>query len=318
MVESATDSHALELVRRAVREARDGDPAASFTLRRAELELAGAQSAAPLRRVLSRVRESLDAGDAFADQVSDVLVRSGGTLERRRSFEAAQGLYELATELRPLCAKTALHAARAAREAGDPEAARAHYARVIALDDGGRLARLARMGEAILEGAGERLLSREIRHAVLAGDEEMAGVGLEARALLRCGSLRCREAIRDLCACALRYPDPDDRARVVERLAGLLLDEGDLQGAREALLLLHEIGDGAQRALAVERLYRVSERLGDRVGVYRWRGRNAPPAARQGGEGDGAGGSAGERRATLPLPVLQRWRDAVVEGARTT
>ena len=312
MVESTPeiDGPILELLRSAVLAAKDGSPSAPFAIRRAELELVATTGGKPLQRVLGRVREHDGDPHGFPAAVADGLVRAAATLERGRAFRSAQSLYELATELLPDCARTALHAGRAAREAGDRAAALAHYGRVRTLD-GDRLARLAGIGEALLvagpEGGDERRISAEIRQAIRSGDAEMAGVGLEARALVRCANARSCEAIRDLCACALRYPDSDDRMRVTERVASLLLSEGDLIGAREALLLLLEIGDARHRGLARVRLHRVSELLGDTMGVRRWQAT---------GNADRPRGALSEvppsRPArTVPLPVLRVWRDAV-------
>jgi tetratricopeptide (TPR) repeat protein len=257
------------------------------------------------------VREHTGDPHGFAAAVADGLVRAAAPLERGRAFRAAQSLYELATELLPDCARTALHAGRAAREAGDRAAALAYYGRVRALD-GDRLARLAGIGEALLvagtEGGDERRISAEIRQAIRSGDDEMAGVGLEARALVRCANARACEAIRDLCACALRYPDPDDRMRVTERVAALLLSEGDLIGSREALLLLLEIGDARHRERAQVKLHRVSELLGDTMGVRRWHATGNADSAEMASQEV----PPGRRSRTVPLPILRVWRDAVV------
>src|SRR5690606_8158979 len=103
----------------------------------------------------------------------------------------------------------------------------------------------------------------------------------EARALVRSREGRCPAALRDLCVCALRYPDREDRARAAAAVAALLLDEGDAPAAREALLLVHEIGTPVQRADAEVALHRLSFVVGDELGVRRWRdtpgGGSTPP-----------------------------------------
>jgi hypothetical protein len=301
--------------------------------------------------VLRSLRESDREDPRWAESLAGALARAGGALERAEQPAGARLLFELASELRPGCAATALHVARAARRAGDSEAARAHYERAAALDRDGRIARLARIGEAMLSRRAERRISEEIRRAVRSGDGEAAGVGLEARASLRCESARCRDAIRDLCACALRYPDREDQARAAQRVAALLIATHDPDAAREALLLAHRIGTAEQRAESRARLYALSEELGDALGMKRWSGGSVresagtsragsagvqsgtsragsagepsgPSRARASGEPPRVGGdrgsavpspdTAGRRRA---LPVIRDWREAVERRA---
>jgi hypothetical protein len=305
---SATTLH--DRVCLAVRAVRARSPGAEFALRRAEfdaVELGGPVGSAFVH-VLRRAGSTRDDERTWSEALAGTLVRAGGALEVVGEHASARALFELATELRPTCATTRLHAGRAARQAGQADAALAHYTRAQSLDVEGRIARLARIGEAMLSGSGERRLSQEIRSAVRAGDYEAAGVGLEARAILRCQAARCREAIRDLCACALRYPDPEHRSRAAERVAALLTQDNDLEGAREALLLVHEIGSPAQRKAARTKLYRLSLELGDALGAKRWKGEEAiqvsPTISRSG---------AGPR--SVSLPVLRDWRDAVERTA---
>jgi tetratricopeptide (TPR) repeat protein len=318
----------------AVRALRDGVPDARFALRRAEALVAETPGplGAALAALLKRAREPLEERSLWSESVAGALVRAGGAFEQARDHAAARALFELATELRPECAATTLHAGRAARRAGDREGALAHYTRAQALDEGGRVARLARIGEAMLSRAGERRLSEEIRDAVRAGDREAAGVGLEARAIVRCETARCREAIRDLCVCALRYPDREDQARAAERVAELLIQSNDLEAAREALLLVHEIGTPAQRVHARAQLHALSAKMGDVLGTKRWRGAGisgatvdplGPPTdierAQSRLESSAGGGAAPpSERKRIALPMIRGWRDAVerTAGAR--
>jgi hypothetical protein len=295
-------------------------PNTAFLLRRAEVDAedAGPEVGRALGHVLRTLRESDREDPRWKEALASALSRAGGVLERRGEPGSARLLFELACELRPGCAATALHVARAARLAGDTEVARAFYARAGAQDPQGRIARLARIGEAMISRAGERRISAEIREAVRSGDAEAAGVGLEARASLRCEDARCREAIRDLCACALRYPDREDQARAAQRVAALLIASNDLAAAREALLLAHRIGTPAQRAESRASLYALSEELGDALGMRRWGGAVAETNQRgRGGAGEdlasasrsrtgGNPASASRGRATADLGSASR------------
>jgi tetratricopeptide (TPR) repeat protein len=273
---------------------------------------AGGEVGAALSKALRELRATLEAGEAPGDATASLLVRAGAALERAGNHAGARSIFELAAELRPSCATTRLHAGRAARQSGAREVALAHYTRAQSLDADGRVARLARIGEAMLSQSAERKLSVEIRRAVRDGDPEAAGVGLEARATLRCETERCRDAIRDLCVCALRYPDREDRSRAAERVAELLVREREPHAAREALLLVHEIGTAAQRASASAQLYRLSLELGDTLGARRWGGPRKKGPAPEGAIPRAAGESARESgRAT----VLRDWRAAVERSA---
>jgi hypothetical protein len=306
-------------------------PGSTFSLRR--LAAAVGASDGPVGRALRPVVRALQDHDpvdpSSTELLAGALVRSGGTLERIDEHVAARALFELASELRPTCARTALHAGRAARRAGHPEAALAHYTRAITLDGGGKVARLARIGEAMVSRASEERLSREIRRALRSGDGEAAGVGLEARAAFRCETARCRDAIRDLCACALRYPDREDQARAAERVATLLAESHDLEAAREALLLVDRIGTDEQRAAARRRLHALSADAGDMLGVRRWRDAHAPGPRREHAAGAAPApaalpASGDDTRPTAPsraprrreaLPMIRGWRSAVERRA---
>jgi hypothetical protein len=292
-------------------------PEAPFALRRVRVAASDARGAVggALQQVLRRLEASDVGGADWTDSLASALVRAGGALEQARDPAGARALFELASELRPSCATTKLHAGRASREAGDSAAALEHYASARALDEGGRVARLARIGEAMLSSGSERRLSEEIRQAVRAGDREAAGVGLEARATVRCATARCREAIRDLCVCALRYPDREDQARAAERVAALLIESHDPHAAREALLLVHAIGTPAQRAGARRKLHAVSVALGDVLGARRWSGGEAV------GVDSNARATAQAPTPSVPrvsLPVIRDWRNAVERTAGAT
>jgi tetratricopeptide (TPR) repeat protein len=315
MIDRASPAPAMKLHERvctAVRAARSASPDADFLLRRAEVEVTRGSGplAASLAHVLHRLRDRETEPAVWEDSVAWALVLSGGAIEQAGDHVAARSIFELAAEFRPTCAATVLHAGRAARRAGEAEVATRHYRQAQALDEDGRIARLARIGEAMVSGDGERRLSKEIRRAVRSGDPEAAAMGLEARALVRCEANRCEGAIRDLCVCALRYPDREDQARAAERVADLLVDAHDLEAAREALLLVHEIGTPAQRAHAEARLHQLSGALGDVLGLRRW-GRPgarpkpmAPPPPTEPG--------AVRRRS---LPMVREWRNAVQGSA---
>ena len=308
----------LDHVRLAVRAVRAGSKDVTFALRR--LDAAAAERDGPVARALNLVARTLRGVEPddgrWTDTVSNALVRAGGAFEQAHDHAGARALFELASELKPECATTALHTGRAARRAGDVEAARSHYARARDLDHEGRIARLARIGEAMVSRSGEQL-SREIRDAVRSGDREAAGVGLEARATFRCETARCRDAIRDLCACALRYPDREDQARAAERVAMLLTEANDLDAAREALLLVHEIGTEEQRANARRHLHGVSVQLGDVLGMRRWSSSGATPLFTRVGAAAALAATA-PRSPRRALPVIRDWRNAVERGAGTS
>ena len=283
-------------------------PEAPFALRRVRVAASDARGAVggALQQVLRRLEASDVGGADWTDSLASALVRAGGALEQARDPAGARALFELASELRPSCATTKLHAGRASREAGDSAAA---------LDNIASPMRASRATRPPSSSGGERRLSEEIRQAVRAGDREAAGVGLEARATVRCATARCREAIRDLCVCALRYPDREDQARAAERVAALLIESHDPHAAREALLLVHAIGTPAQRAGARRKLHALSVALGDVLGARRWSGGEAV------GVDSNARATAQAPTPSVPrvsLPVIRDWRNAVERTAGAT
>jgi len=293
--------------------------AATFALRRAGAEVervSAPRLAGPLHRVLAGLEEygesALPAEPTRATVLGRALVRAGAACEQASAYQEAYALFAAASRALPESPEAALHAARAARCSGDLVGATRWYRRARELDRGGRIARLARIGEAMVTQGSEWKLSREIRGAVRSGDAEAAGVGLEARALVRCQTARCESAIRDLCLCALRYPELEDRARAAQRVAELLTEAHDLASAREALLLVQEIGTPAQSAHAEAALHRLSAALGDAVGVKRWGGDGAAPPAVEPGPPNVSTLRAGA------LPDIREWREAVIRRGSTS
>jgi len=294
--------------------------ATTFALRRARAELervSAPRLAGPLHRVLACLENDGDGeGEpterARSQALGRALVRAGAACEQASAYHEAYALFVAASRALPDSPEAALHAARAARCSGDLAGALEWYGRARRLDERGRIALMARIGEAMVTQGGEWKLSREIRGAVRAGDAEAAGVGLEARALVRCQTARCESAIRDLCVCALRYPELEDRARAAQRVAELFTEAHDLASAREALLLVQEIGTPDQCAAAEAALHRLSAALGDKVGVKRWsRGGAAPPAVEPGPP------NVPTLRAGA-LPDIREWREAVIRRASTS
>jgi tetratricopeptide (TPR) repeat protein len=298
--ERARRASACALVLRAVERAAD-----AFGRRRAAAEveaLPRCNEKAILHRVLGR----LDALDGARDAgMAAPLVSLACELERTRRLPEADAALTLARSLAPDDAAVALHAGRVARKAGDLPRALALYVAARELDArDGAVARLARIGEAVVSAAPERALGRAIRLALRASDAEAAAVGLEERARVRRAAGDRRGAARDLCLAAVRYADPVDRARVAHDLAGLALASSDLAAAREALQAALSLGDGPQKDHARARLHTLSRDLGDDVGMRRWRSFQRPSlvslsAYRGAGEG------------TTQAPRLLRWREAL-------
>lgn len=302
------------VVLRGVQAALAGGDGVRFLAARALAELE-ALGAAPEARVLLALACRIGA-DPERERVAGLAAAYAGVLEESARHAEAAAVLELARALAPGDAGLALQAARIARKSGEPARARALYREAAALDDcgsldgaaGGRIARLARMGEALLAAEPERALSVSVREAVIAGDAQAAAVGLEERAGLRRSAGNWRGAARDLAVAALRYGAPVDRGRAAHLLADVALAAGDALAGREALLAALVVGDARQRELARARLRRLSRELGDRLGVRRWSGAGgAAPLVALGL------GPAARRAGRSMAPALLRWR-GLLEG----
>jgi hypothetical protein len=271
--ERARRASVVALVLRCAEEMVADGSGAVFALRRTEGEVSSLPRGAErslLKRILKQAQTSGDEGGV--ERLADVLLLYGCELEKGRRLEEAGTVLALARGLVPGSAEVALHSARVARLSSDREGALALYRTACELDSSdGTIARLARIGEAVVSPHGERLLSGVIRSAVIAGDGEAAAVALEERALLRRARGDREGAARDLCFSAWRFTDPVDRARVAHRLADLFIAADDPRAAREALLLALAVGDETQQEHARGRLHTVSRDLGDQVGQRRWR-----------------------------------------------
>lgn len=266
---------AVAVVLRALERCVDGADGREFLRRRAEREIAALRDgeAALLTRLLLTGPEA--EGDA---PLVDALVDYAYQLETTRRLPEADAVLRLARAVAPGSATVALHAGRVARRQGDRVRALELYRTARSLDAaGGAIARLARIGEAVVSADAEARLGEVARAARAAGDGEAVGVALEERARIRRARGARRRAALDLCRAVLRFPDPVDRARVAHQLADLYVAEGDLPAAREALLLALALGERSQRDHARGRLHAVSRDLGDRVGMRRWRPYSPPP-----------------------------------------
>lgn len=274
------------LVLRALALRCSGAVGATFVLARAGQEV-GALPAGPERRALRRLLQLSESGvspqrrpgagvsgavlSAPATMASALLAYAA-ELERTDRLRAASVVLALAREARPEDPVLALHAGRIARKLGETDRARAYYGEVRGLDAPcGRFARLAGIGEALVSEHPASELGCAIRDAVQAGDAEAVAIGLEERARVLAKSGEYRAAQRDLVAAALRCTDPDDRARVLHRLADIATDLEDARLAREVLLLALGVGSALQRTRARGRLYDLSVELGDELGQRRWR-----------------------------------------------
>ncbi len=263
----------VALVLSAIQQLLAGEGSAEFLVRRAEREIERVDSRAErsyLRRILGRHLENA------AAEVGPLLMDYAAELEEARRLPEAEAVLALARSLEPGRADVALRAGRVARLQGDHDRALALYAVARTLDGGdGPIARLSAIGEAVA-GNSEVALSRGIRAAVLAGDHEAAGVGLEERGRLRRSRGNRRGAARDFAIAAGRYSDNVDRARVAHFLADLYIAGADPLAAREALLLALTTGDRSQRDHARARLHTLSRDLDDQVGMRRWRSFERP------------------------------------------
>jgi tetratricopeptide (TPR) repeat protein len=253
-----------------------------------------------LRRLLGLARE--EATGSWGEPLAEMLVEYAGELELTQRLSEADAAMLLALTTAPGCAEVALHAGRVARKLREHERALELYIRARELDaTGGTIARLASIGEAVVSPMPERALGRVIRRAIRAGDAEAAAVGHEERARVRRAAGERQAAARDLCVAALRYVDPVDRARVAHELADVALVMGDLETAREALLLAVSCGDGPQRDHARSRLHTLCRSVGDEVGMRRWRTFTRPTLVSL--------SLAGPPRArSAAAAVLARWR----------
>jgi hypothetical protein len=230
-----------------------------------------------LRRLLLLAEQPM--AERSGDALATLLAAYAGELESTQRLREAAAALALARTISAGCAEIALHAARLARRLRDPDRALVLYAEARRLDaSGGVIARLARIGEAVVSADPERALGRAMREAVRAGHGEAAAVALEERARVRRAAGRRRGAIRDLCVAALRFADPVDRGRVAHELADIAMTTGDIATAREALLLALACGAGPQRAHARSRLHTMARSAGDMVGMRRWRSTAGPPA----------------------------------------
>jgi tetratricopeptide (TPR) repeat protein len=265
----------LEVGRLVLRAARAGDP---FLVRRA-LKAVGELEAGPARRALRHAVEGLadlsEAGAKNNDAVARGLLGYGAVLERHGVHEGAEEVYRAVLDGSPEDARMMLHVARAARKAGRREEALELYRRAgqqCGSDVHMRL--LVGIGEALLAESPEAALT-EVLHAARRADANVAvAVAREERARLRVAA-RGGGALRDLASAALRYRDPQDRVRVLYRLAELLTARGDLPAAREALLAAQDAGTSAQRGHTVQRLRTVARALGDELELRRSRGQGS-------------------------------------------
>lgn len=287
------------LVLRALEASLEDAAGAEFLLARAarEVEALGRGSE---RRALVALVEAI-AGDPSV--LPSALVRYAGALESVGRVAEADVVVTVAGGLAPEDAEVLLHAGRLARKVGDAERARRCYRRAAERDrTGGRLARLALLGEALVSERAEADLGRAIRHALRAGDAEAAAIGLEERARIRREGGDAAGAARDLAVAVLRHPDDIDRGRAAHLLADVGVATGDPLAAREALIAALAVGDDDQKRHARARLHGLSRDLGDRLGMRRWRSSAPPPLVAM-------GLYARPRRAAVSAaPRLARWR----------
>jgi tetratricopeptide (TPR) repeat protein len=298
---------AVAVVLRAVECALCDRDADGFVRRRAEREVEGVPGVE--RGLLARLLLLADSRPAVAGEpLSDALVDLAYELERTRRLEEAEAVLEIARAVSPGKAEVALHAARVARKAGKRERALGLYRSARELDDAGAIARLARVGEAVVSAEAEAGLGEVVRASRAERDAEAMAVALEERSRLRRARGERRAAARDLCRATIRFTDPVDRARVAHQLADLYIAGDDPRAAREALLLALEVGDASQREHARGRLHAVSRDLGDQVGMRRWRGTARPPLV-------SLSARPRERAASSEAPRLARWRERIVAFA---
>lgn len=299
----------VALVLRTIEYALQPGSDAAFLRRRAEHDVSGIAAGAEralLARLLLLAEMVPDSGAAC---LTDSLISFAYELESTRRLPEADAVLTLARSIDSGGALLALHAARVSRMLGDRERALELYRTARDLDAcGGAIARLARIGAAVISSDAERDLGCLLRDALQAGDAEAASVALEERARLRRARGARRAAARDLCIAAVRFPDPVDRARVAHQLADLYIANDDPRAAREALLLALTVGDASQRDHARSRLHTVARDLGDQVGMRRWRTFTRPALV-----------SLSARPRTQvdrsEAPRLARWRERMTGGS---
>ena len=300
------------LVLRAVRLALEGKTGAAFLWRRAWDEVGRLDTGDERRRLAKLLHVVAEPTSVEWPSMAALLAAHAAACEGRRWLEEAAEALRLAVWVDPTSPDAALRAARVERLRGRREEAARLYARVRELDDGsGEWARLAMIGDALLQDDPEQALSRAMRVAVRAGDSEAAAVALEERAEARLASGNEAGAVRDLCVSALRYGRGPDRARVSHRLADLLASRGDRAGVREALLAALATGDEAQRAYATNRLHDQARLDGDDLGVRRWR-QTAAPLVSLAPARSASHAAAGGRQTRAPQ--LRRWRIRLEEA----
>jgi tetratricopeptide (TPR) repeat protein len=297
---------AVAVVLRAVECALDGRDAEGFLRRRAEREVEGMQGAE--RALLTRLLLLADSLPGAGEALGDALVDLAYELERTRRLAEAEAVLEIARAASPRDAGVALHAGRVARKEGKRDRALGLYRAARDLDDAGAIARLARVGEAVVSAEPEAGLGAVVHASRADRDAEAMAVALEERSRLRRARGERRGAARDLCRAVVRFTDPVDRARVAHQLADLYVAGDDPRAAREALLLALAVGDASQREHARGRLHAVSRDLGDQVGMRRWRGATRPPLV-------SLSARPRARAAHSDAQRLARWRERIAAVA---
>lgn len=300
----------LRLALRAVAAVHAAESSAPFLVRRAAaaaLALEGERERSSLVRLLDACDARLPAVRR-AEAIAALLALTG-LLESRARLEEAEACVALARVLDAERPELQLHAGRIARKRGDVEAARAAYRAVRgAAGEAVSLARMAAIGEALLDPEPVPALSRVAHSAIRAGEREAAALAAEERARARRASGDRTGAVRDLLVAAARYPDPVDRARTALGLADLLSAGGDLLGAREALFLAFELGRPEQRDHVRGRLHHLSRTLGDELGSRRWRPTAPAPLVSLLPSRPSTGRSSA-------APVVARWRERILPAA---
>lgn len=248
--------------------------AGSFVARRAADD-ARALGPGPARRALVHAADACRSGDQAAARSG--LLAYGAVLERHGLHVDAGEVYRGVLTLFGDDAHVALHAGRAARRASDRAEAMRLYA-IAARHANGEttLTLLARMGAALLADDPIAELASVIHAARRARAWEAYAIGREERARLERAAGRSGAAVRDLVAALRRYPDRQDRMRVLHALADLLIARGDLAGAREALLAALELARPSARGHTVHRLRMLARLMGDELELLRSRGSAAP------------------------------------------
>jgi hypothetical protein len=298
---------AVAVVLRAVEYALEGEDADGFLRRRAEREVDGVPGVE--RGLLKRLLLLADSlPESAGEPLSGALVDLACELEKTRRLAEAGAVLEIARAVSPGNAGVALHAARVARKEGRRERALGLYRAARDLDDAGAIARLARVGEAVISDKAEAGLGEVVLASRADGDAEAMAVALEERSRLRRARGERRGAARDLCRATVRFTDPVDRARVAHQLADLYVAGDDPRAAREALLLALTVGDASQREHARGRLHAVSRDLGDQVGMRRWRGTARPPLV-------SLSARSRARVERSDAPRLARWRERIAAFA---